>query len=137
MTHPTRTPSAPGRSFAWKPVSRGAATSPPTDIDASGILEEWLTLPASWPLVALLGLLGLRIFEACGANIADLGDEHGHRVLKVRGKGDKTVLAPLPPAVARAIEDATQGRDHGPICATRSVGGWTGTPLPAGATRLL
>jgi integrase/recombinase XerD len=29
-------------------------------------------------LVAMLGLLGLRIFEATGANIADLGEEHGH-----------------------------------------------------------
>ena len=36
-------------------------------------------------LVALLGLLGLRIFEACGANIADVGEEHGHRVLRLRG----------------------------------------------------
>jgi integrase/recombinase XerD len=30
-------------------------------------------------LVALLGLLVRRIFEACGSNVADLGDEHGHR----------------------------------------------------------
>jgi integrase/recombinase XerD len=37
-------------------------------------------------LIVMLGLLGLRIFEACGANIADLGEEHGHRVLKARGK---------------------------------------------------
>jgi site-specific recombinase XerD len=66
-------------------------------------------------LIAMLGLLGLRIFEACGANIADLGEEHGHRVLKVRGKGDKTVLIPLPPAVARAIECAVEGREQGPI----------------------
>jgi integrase/recombinase XerD len=66
-------------------------------------------------LIAMLGLLGLRIFEACGANIADLGEEHGHRVLKVRGKGDKTVLIPLPPAVARAIEHATERREQGPI----------------------
>jgi integrase/recombinase XerD len=66
-------------------------------------------------LIAMLGLLGLRIFEACGANIADLGEEHGHRVLKVRGKGGKTVLVPLPPAVARAIEHATEARDKGPI----------------------
>ena len=49
----------------------------------------------------MLGLLGLRILEACGANTADLGEEHGHRVLKVRGKGDKTVLVPLPSAVPR------------------------------------
>jgi integrase/recombinase XerD len=66
-------------------------------------------------LIAMLGLLGLRIFEACGANIADLGEQHGHRVLKVRGKGDKTVLIPLPPAVARAIEHAVDSREQGPI----------------------
>ena len=66
-------------------------------------------------LIAMLGLLGLRIFEACGANIADLGEEHGHHVLKVHGKGDKTVLVPLPPAVARAIEYAVKGREQGPI----------------------
>ncbi|MEV6596414.1 tyrosine-type recombinase/integrase [Actinoplanes sp. NPDC051346] len=66
-------------------------------------------------LVVMLGLLGLRIFEACGANIADLGEEHGHRVLKVRGKGGKVVLVPVPPAVARAIDRAVEGRDDGPI----------------------
>jgi integrase/recombinase XerD len=66
-------------------------------------------------LIAMLGLLGLRIFEAGGANIGDLGEEYGHRVLKVRGKGDKTVLIPLPPAVARTIEHATEGRTQGPI----------------------
>src|SRR6266700_213120 len=54
-------------------------------------------------LVALLGLLGLRIFEATGADIADLGEEHGHRVLRVCGKGTKVVLVPLPPAVGRAF----------------------------------
>src|SRR5450755_579719 len=53
-------------------------------------------------LVAMLGLLGLRIFEATGADIGDLGEAHGHRVLRVCGKGGKIVLVPLPPAVARA-----------------------------------
>jgi integrase len=70
-------------------------------------------------LVTMLGLLGLRIFEACGANITDLGEEHGHRVLRVRGKGDKTVLVPLPPAVGRAIETARGSRDTGPILRSR------------------
>ncbi|HZM79416.1 MAG TPA: hypothetical protein VFC19_27105 [Candidatus Limnocylindrales bacterium] len=55
------------------------------------------TNPNDYALVALLGLLGLRIFEACGANIDDLGEEHGHRVLRVRGKGGKVVLVPMPP----------------------------------------
>jgi hypothetical protein len=46
------------------------------------------TNPCDFALVTMLGLLGLRIFEANGSNIADLGEEHGHRVLRVRGKGD-------------------------------------------------
>jgi integrase/recombinase XerD len=66
-------------------------------------------------LVAMLGLLGLRIFEATGADIADLGEEHGHRVLRVCGKGTKVVLVPLPPAVGRAIDRAVAGRTSGPI----------------------
>ncbi|MCX5064292.1 site-specific integrase [Micromonospora lupini] len=70
--------------------------------------------PNDFALVALLGLLGLRIFEACGSNIADLGEEHGHRVLGVRGKGAKVVLVPLPPAVARAIDRAVDERRFRP-----------------------
>ena len=46
-------------------------------------------------LAAMLGLLGLRIFEATGADIADLGEEHGHRVLRVCGKGTRVVPVPL------------------------------------------
>jgi site-specific recombinase XerD len=36
--------------------------------------------PNDFALVAMLGLLGLRIFEACGSNISDIGEEHGHRL---------------------------------------------------------
>src|SRR5207247_3343337 len=70
-------------------------------------------------LVAMLGLLGLRIFEATGTDIADLGEEHSHRVLRVCGKGTKTVLIPLPPAVGRAIDRAIDSRTHGPILVNR------------------
>ena len=74
--------------------------------------------PCDFALVAmlgLLGLLGLRIFEATGADIADLGEEHGRRVLRVCGKGTKVVLIPLPPAVGRAIDQAIGGPLGGPI----------------------
>jgi integrase/recombinase XerD len=71
--------------------------------------------PCAFALVVMLGLLGLRIFEATGADITDLGEEHGHRVLRVCGKGTKVVLIPLPPAVARAIDQATGTRTGGPI----------------------
>jgi integrase/recombinase XerD len=63
----------------------------------------------------MLGLLGLRIFEATGADITDLGEEHGHRVLRVCGKGTKVVLVPLPPAVGRAIDRAIGTRTGGLI----------------------
>jgi integrase/recombinase XerD len=59
-------------------------------------------------LVCLLGLLGLRIFET-------VGEEHGHRVLRVRGKGGKVVLVPLPPAVSRAVDRAAGERATGPL----------------------
>ena len=71
--------------------------------------------PCDFALVAMLGLLGWRIFEATSADITDLGEEHGHRVLRVCGKGTKVVLVPLPPAVGRAIDRAVGARARGPI----------------------
>jgi integrase/recombinase XerD len=53
--------------------------------------------PCDFALVALLGLLGLlglRIFETTGADIADLGEEHGHRVPRVCRKGSQVVPVP-------------------------------------------
>jgi len=75
--------------------------------------------PCDFALVAMLGLLGLRIFEATGADIADLGEEHGHRVLRVCGKGTKVVLIPLPPAVGRAIDQAIGSCTRGPVLLNR------------------
>ena len=74
--------------------------------------------PNDFALACLLGLLRLRIFEACGPDLSDLGEEHGHRVLRVVGKGHKIVLVPMPPAVARAVDRAATGRDRGRYCAT-------------------
>jgi integrase/recombinase XerD len=71
--------------------------------------------PCDFALVAMLGLLGLRIFEATSTDITDFGEEHGHRVLRVCGKGTRIVLVPLPPAVGRAIGRAVAGRTHGPV----------------------
>jgi hypothetical protein len=80
-------------------------------------------------LVAMLGLLGLRIFEATGTSIGDLGEEHGHRVLRVCGKGTKIVLIPLPPAIDRAIGT----RASGPILLNSAAPEWTGTQPPDGS----
>lgn len=75
--------------------------------------------PNDFALVAMLGLLGLRIFEATGSNVQALGEARGHRVLTVHGKGDKTALVPLPPAVGRAIDRAITERPAGPILLNR------------------
>ena len=77
------------------------------------------TNPFDFALVCLLGLLGLRIFETVGADIDGLGEEHGHRVLRVRGKGGKVVLVPLPPAVSRAVDRAASERATGPMLLNR------------------
>ena len=74
--------------------------------------------PFDFTLACLLGLLGLRIFETVGADIDDLGEEHGHRVLRVRGK---VVLVPLPPAVSRAVDRAADDRLTGPLLLNRRV----------------
>jgi site-specific recombinase XerD len=71
--------------------------------------------PCDFALVTMPGLLGLRIFEATGADITDLGEEHGHRVLRVCGKGAKVVLIPLPPAVGRAVDQSIGTRISGPV----------------------
>ncbi len=84
-------------------------------------------------LVAMLGLLGLRIFEASSADIGDLGEEHGHRVLRVCGKGDKVVLVPLPPAVGRASTEPSVPELPARSCSTATGDAWTGTPPPGGS----
>jgi hypothetical protein len=53
-----------------------------------------------------------RIFEATAADIADLGEERGYRVLCVCGKGIKVVLVTLPPPAGRSRPHARPGPAH-------------------------
>ena len=57
---------------------------------------------------------GLRVSEALGANIEALGIERGHRTLTALRKGGKTVVIPLAPRTARAIDLAIGERVEGP-----------------------
>ena len=52
--------------------------------------------PDEAALITMLGLLGLRIGEACSVNVEDMGTERGHRTVHVIGKGNKPALIPLP-----------------------------------------
>lgn len=71
-------------------------------------------------LACLLGLLGLRVGEACNINIEDLAFERGHRTVTVLGKGSKLAIIPLPPRVARAVDQAAGDRSNGPLLLSRS-----------------
>ena len=71
--------------------------------------------PAEPALVSLLALNGLRVSEACGANIEALALERGHRTLTVLRKGGKVVTVPLAPRTARAVDLAVGERCEGPI----------------------
>lgn len=72
--------------------------------------------PVDAALVALMGLMGLRVSEACALTVEQTRDvEHGHRVLKFVGKGGKPATAPIPVPVARILDTAAAGRITGPL----------------------
>jgi len=66
-------------------------------------------------LAVLLGLNGLRVSEACGTDIEDLAFDHGHRTLRILGKGNKPAVVPLVPRAGRTIDLAVGERSEGPI----------------------
>ena len=76
--------------------------------------------PQSHALVALLGMLGLRVSEACSANVTDLHYDSGYELLTIMGKGRKPAQIPLPVSVLRAVHDATGERKAGPILLIRA-----------------
>lgn len=79
------------------------------------------TSPAHEALVALMGMLGLRVSEACGLRIEDYAEDAlGYRVLHVMGKGDKPATMPVPIPVLRVLERARGDRTSGPLILRRN-----------------
>ncbi|MDP8928506.1 MAG: tyrosine-type recombinase/integrase, partial [Actinomycetota bacterium] len=68
-------------------------------------------------LACLLGPNALRVSEACGADVNDLGLANGHQTLRIIGKGARPALIPLAPRTARAIDSAVVERTEGPLMA--------------------
>jgi site-specific recombinase XerD len=79
------------------------------------LVAAGLGRPHEHALISLLALNGLRVSEATGANIEALGLERGHRTLRIMRKGGKTVVIPLAPRTARAIDLAVGERSEGPL----------------------
>ena len=66
-------------------------------------------------LAVLLGLNGVRVSEACATSVEDLGMEHGHRTLRIVGKGNKPATIPLVPRTARAVDRPIGERSTAPV----------------------
>ena len=79
------------------------------------LVAAGLSSPRDHALCSLLALNGLRISEALGADIEQLGLERGHRTVVVHRKGGKTVTIPLAPRTARAIDLAVGERLEGAV----------------------
>ena len=75
----------------------------------------------------------LRVDEACTADVADLGEDCGHRVMRVVRKGARKAKIPLTPATVVALDAYLAGRSEragagewrnlsGPLLATAAGG---------------
>ena len=94
------------------------------------------TGPQALRTAAVIRLLlhnALRVDEACAAGIADLGEDSGHRVLRVTRKGARKAKIPLTPATMAALEAYLDSRTRragladwrqldGPLLATADGG---------------
>jgi site-specific recombinase XerD len=82
-------------------------------------MARWLAAADESPDALLMGLLlgecGLRIGEATGLDIEDLGEHRGHDTMTVLGKGNKTAVIPIPVPVMRVLRDTIGDRTTGPV----------------------
>jgi site-specific recombinase XerD len=100
-----------------RPRQRPESTISGLDRNELGALlvEAGLSGARDHALACLLALNGLRVSEALGVNINDIGLERGHHTLRVQRKGGKTVIVPLAPRTARTVYLAIGERDEGPV----------------------
>ena len=119
--------------IARNPVTAVRRPKVGTDTVSTGLDREELASlaqaaeadsPRSLALVLLLGLNGLRLSEALGANVTDLDTERGHRVLRITRKGGKKSTVPLAPRTAEAVKSYVGDRIAGPFFITSSGARW-------------
>lgn len=110
----------PARYVRRPPVPQISQTLGLSFLEFASFLKAAEARPNDHALAACLGLLGLRVSEACAIQLGDFGEERGHRVLHVLGKGSKHAVIPLPVPVVRATDRAAAGRTEGPLLRTRT-----------------
>lgn len=74
------------------------------------------TCPKRWVLVSLMGIMGMRVSEACSLQVESTQLEvQSYRAMTFIGKGSKPATMPLPTPVARAVDAAIGERATGPL----------------------
>lgn len=72
-------------------------------------------------LVALMGMMGLRVSEACNVMIEDYQtEENGYRQLRLVGKGGVPATLPVPVPALRIFERCRGNRTTGPLILTHA-----------------
>jgi integrase/recombinase XerD len=71
---------------------------------AAAAREQGSTAARNRAIIALLADLGLRVGEVVALDLADLGQEQGHRTIRFTGKGAKPRRRALPPGAASAVD---------------------------------
>jgi len=73
--------------------------------DASLLLEASADAgPRDASLIRLLLINGLRVSEATGLRVGDIGTERGHRTVTVTRKGNKTTVEAVSPSTSHALD---------------------------------
>lgn len=80
--------------------------------------------PRTGALMCVLVFCGLRVSEALSLDLARFGQQRGHRVVEVHGKGGKVRVVPVPPAAWAAVEAYLAGRDSGLVFVTATSRAW-------------
>jgi integrase/recombinase XerD len=86
------------------------------------------TNPNDFALVAMLGLLGLRIFQATGADITDLGEEHGTASSKSTARATGPSSYRSHPRSDAPSTEPSPGAPKVRCYATSEESEWTATP---------
>ncbi len=100
-----------------RPRQRQESTMSGLDRNELGafLVQAGLSSARNHALACLLSLNGLRVSEAIGTDVDDLGLERGHHTLRIVRKGGSTVIVPLAPRTARTMYLAIGERTEGPI----------------------
>ncbi|KPC65041.1 tyrosine-type recombinase/integrase, partial [Streptomyces chattanoogensis] len=115
-------------------TNRPKANPTPTPALAAEQLANLLDVadtdsPRTAAIVHTLATTGLRVAELLGADIEDLGQDQGHHVLNVMGKGRRRRSALLPPPTHQRITTYLATRDDTTNLPALTVGARPRRPL--------